>query len=59
LKAHIVNPGDTNVLLVLGTLNFIERDYAQAQVSFGTAIKEDPTNHSLWNKYGAALSNGM
>jgi hypothetical protein len=27
--------------------------------AFGQAIKENPTDHSLWNKYGAALSNGL
>jgi len=26
---------------------------------FEDAIKENPTDHSLWNKYGAALANNL
>lgn len=26
---------------------------------FSKAIKENPTDHSIWNKYGAAMSNSM
>lgn len=58
-KAHQLKPSDTNVLLVLGTLNFLQRDYDKARDAFAAAIKENPTDHSLWNKYGAALSNGL
>lgn len=57
--AHSKMPGDTNVLLALGVLQFIKREYDNAAVCFGKAIKENPTEHNLWNKYGAALSNNM
>ena len=50
------NPGDAQVLLALGTLMFLERDFAMAQTYFAKAIKEEPMNHSLWNKYGAACA---
>ena len=56
MAAHTQNPGDTQVLLALGTLEFLQRDFAQAQQYFATAIKEEPLNHSLWNKYGAACA---
>ena len=59
MKAHQMKPSDTSVLMVLGTLHFIRRDYNQAREAFASAIKENPTDHSLWNKYGAALSNGL
>ena len=49
-------PGDAQVLLALGVLQFIQRDYIKAANFFEMAIKEDPENHSLWNKYGAALA---
>lgn len=45
--------------MVLGTLHFIKRDYDMGRECFAAAIKENPTDHSLWNKYGAALSNGL
>jgi len=45
--------------MVLGTLHFIQRDYDKGRECFAAAIKENPTDHSLWNKYGAALSNGL
>lgn len=50
------NPGDAQVLLALGTLEFLQRDFAKAKNYFATAIKEEPLNHSLWNKYGAACA---
>ena len=49
-------PGDAQVLLALGVLQFIQRDYIKAANFFEMGIKEDPENHSLWNKYGAALA---
>lgn len=38
---------------------FIQREYEKAQEYFVQAIREDPTNHSFWNKYGAALAQKM
>lgn len=54
--AHRQNPADTQVLLSLGVLMFLQRDFAMAKLYFAKAIKEDPLNHSLWNKYGAACA---
>ena len=56
MAAHQQNPQDASVLLALGTLMFLQRDFAQAKVYFATAIREEPLNHSLWNKYGAACA---
>lgn len=52
-----MKPSDTQVLSALGVLQFIRRDFTTATKYFETAIKEDPMNHSTWNKYGAALAN--
>ena len=57
--AHASNPQDTQVMLALGVLMFIQRNYPKAQEYFTQAIREDPTNHSFWNKYGAALAQQM
>lgn len=57
--AHMKLPSDTSVLLALGVLQFIKRDFESAGLCFGKAIKENPTDHSLWNKYGAAMANSM
>ena len=54
--AHRQNPADTQVLLSLGVLMFLQRDFAMAKLYFAKAIKEDPLSHSLWNKYGAACA---
>ena len=54
--AHMQNPADVQVLLSLGVLMFLQRDFQQAKQYFKMAIKEDPMNHSLWNKYGAACA---
>ena len=54
--AHQQNPTDANVLLALGVLMFLQRDFAQAKMYFAAGIKEEPMNHSLWNKYGAACA---
>jgi len=51
-----MQPQDTQVLLALGVLMFIQTNYEQAEKYFLAAIKENPTDHSLWNKYGAAFS---
>lgn len=58
-QAHMIKPTDTQVLMALGILNFIGRNYVQASECFVLAIKENPTDHSLWNKYGACMSNNM
>jgi peroxin-5 len=48
---------DTQVLTALGVLQFIRRDFGAATRYFEEAIKENPIDHSVWNKYGAALAN--
>lgn len=55
-QAHASKPADSQVLLALGVLMHTQRDFGKAEEYFVGAIKEDPTNHSLWNKYGASLA---
>ena len=56
-QASALKPGDTHVLTALGVLQFLRRDFEKATVYFEKAIKENPIDHSVWNKYGAALAN--
>lgn len=58
-QAFMMNPKDTNLCLALGVLCFIQRDFKGAKVHFMNGIKENPTDHTLWNKYGAALANDL
>lgn len=58
-RAFQINPKDSNVSLALGVLSFIQRNFTQAAEHFKTGIKENPTDHTLWNKYGAALANNL
>ena len=58
-KARAMNPKDANLCLAMGVLAFIMRKFDDAIVHFQNGIKENPTDHSLWNKYGAALANNM
>lgn len=58
-QAYHLKPKDTSVLLALGVLSFIQRNFNAAKSYFELAIKENPTDHSLWNKYGAALANSL
>lgn len=43
----------------LGVIQFIRRDFDKATKFFEMAIKENPIDHSVWNKYGAALANSL
>lgn len=54
-----IKNNDPNVFLALGVLSFIQRNYKLATNYFETAIKLNPTDHTLWNKYGAALANSL
>lgn len=47
------------MLLALGILSYIQRNYEVAANYFELAIKENPTDHTLWNKLGAALANNL
>lgn len=58
-NAHMQKPNDTQVLMALGILNFIGRNYMEASECFILGIKENPTDHSMWNKFGASMSNNM
>ena len=58
-EASKLKPTDTDVLTALGVLQFIRRDFEKAGVYFEKAIKENPIDHTVWNKYGAALANSM
>lgn len=59
MQAFQLKPHDANVLLAMGVLSFLDRNYLQAQKYFEAAIKENPSDHTLWNKYGAALANNL
>jgi len=56
-QASELKPADTQVLTALGVLQFIRRDFNKASLFFERAIKENPIDHQIWNKYGAALAN--
>lgn len=58
-EAHRMKPQDCQVLLALGVLKFIQRDYMGASMYFAQSIKINPTDHSLWNKYGACFANSL
>ena len=53
------NQTDPNLLVCAGITSFQERNFSQAAYMFKQAIKQNPTDHSLWNKYGAALTNNF
>ena len=57
VDAHHMNPKDSNVALALGVLFFIKRDFHGAARYFEDGIRANPEDHSLWNKYGAAMAN--
>jgi peroxin-5 len=59
LEAHFLKPKDTHVALALGVLSFIKRDFAEAARFFEDGIRENPSDHTLWNKYGAAMANNQ
>ena len=59
LEAHRIKPKDTNVALALGVLSFIQRNFVEAARFFEDGIRENPMEHTLWNKYGAAMANNM
>lgn len=54
-----MNPKDSNLCLAMGVLCFIQRNFKEAKVHFQNGIRENPTDHTLWNKYGAALANNL
>jgi Flp pilus assembly protein TadD len=54
-----MNPKDSNLCLAMGVLAFIQRDFKEAKIHFQNGIRENPTDHTLWNKYGAALANNL
>jgi peroxin-5 len=47
------------VALALGVLSFIRRNFPDAARYFEDGIRENPTDHTLWNKYGAAMANSQ
>jgi len=59
VEAHSLKPKDTNVALALGVLAFIRRSFPDAAKFFEDGIRENPTDHTLWNKYGAAMANSQ
>lgn len=59
IEAHALKPKDTHVALALGVLAFIRRSFPDAAKFFEDGIRENPTDHTLWNKYGAAMANSQ
>jgi len=57
MDALVKNPRDVNLLVSLGVLKFVDKKYKDAEVYFMQAIRENPTDYSTWNKYGAAKAN--
>ena len=45
--------------MALGVLNFLQFNFEKAQLNFKTAIKLKPNDATLWNKYGASLTQGF
>lgn len=43
--------------LALGILSFLIKDFPGAARFFEDGIRANPTDHTLWNKYGAAMAN--
>mmetsp|Transcript_5719 Transcript_5719/g.9080 ORF Transcript_5719/g.9080 Transcript_5719/m.9080 type:complete len:193 (-) Transcript_5719:297-875(-) len=56
-EASMLQQHDSHVLTALGVLQFLRRDFGKAAMYFERAIKENPADHAVWNKYGAALAN--
>lgn len=48
-------PATPDLLQALGVVSFIDRDYDFALKSFQKSLNLDPSNHLMWNKFGAAL----
>lgn len=55
-KAKHQGPASPQLLMTLGVLYFIGRDYKAAVENFQQSLHLDPTNYSGWNKFGAALA---
>lgn len=45
--------------LALGVISFIQRNFTAAAGFFEDGIRANPTDHTLWNKYGAAMANSQ
>eukprot|EP00344_Euplotes_crassus_P012701 CAMPEP_0197000282 /NCGR_PEP_ID=MMETSP1380-20130617/5256_1 /TAXON_ID=5936 /ORGANISM="Euplotes crassus, Strain CT5" /LENGTH=578 /DNA_ID=CAMNT_0042417519 /DNA_START=9 /DNA_END=1745 /DNA_ORIENTATION=+ len=58
-QALAKNPGDVDVLICLGVVEFAERNYSGAAEHFGKAVEREPNNYNYCNKYGAALANHL
>lgn len=55
-QAKMNGPVSAKLLMTLGVLYFISRDYKTAVENFQKSLHMDPTNYSGWNKFGAALA---
>ncbi len=56
-EAFKINPGDSDIFVIKGVLDFLSRDYPQAKHTFLRGVRMNPTDHTIWNKLGAALAN--
>ena len=42
--------------MAIGVMQFIRGDFPKAANYFRKLLRKNPYDHSLWNKFGAALS---
>ena len=52
-----MNPTDPDLLVCAGITAFQSRQFSTAAIYFKNAVIQRPKDHTLWNKYGAALTN--
>ena len=57
MEALSRNTKDGTLLNALGVLKYLDRDYKTAEVYWIQAMRENPTDHQLWNRIGACKHN--
>lgn len=56
-QAAQANPQDADVLVALGVMENINRNFSEAVKVFAEACRLRPNDHTVWNKLGATLAN--